>query len=82
MIRKNFVAGMNYFDERFRQYWADADLAIKIRKAGRRIEMYPGVRATWHVSAEPASNDAVHKSDQHSGRGAAPEQTLRLFGGI
>ncbi len=49
LVRKQFVAGMNYFDERFGEYWADADLAIKIRKAGRKLEMYPAIRATWHA---------------------------------
>jgi GT2 family glycosyltransferase len=64
LVRKNFVAGMNYFDERFRQYWADADLAIKIRKAGRRIEMYPGIRVIWHAPEETASSDPIHRSDR------------------
>jgi GT2 family glycosyltransferase len=64
LVRKNFVAGMNYFDERFGQYWADADLAIKIRNAGRRVEMYPAIRATWHAPAETASSDPIHKSDR------------------
>jgi len=33
LIRKQFVVGMNYFDERFGEYWADADLAIKTAHA-------------------------------------------------
>lgn len=64
LVRKQFVAGMNYFDERFGEYWADADLAIKIRKAGRRVEMCTAIRATWHAPKETAPNDAVHKSDR------------------
>src|SRR5258706_5576166 len=36
MVRKQFVAGMNFFDERFGEYWADADLAMKIRQAGKK----------------------------------------------
>jgi GT2 family glycosyltransferase len=64
LVRKQFVAGMNYFDERFGEYWADADLAIKIRKAGRKIEMYPAIRATWHAPVEAAPNDASHRSDR------------------
>ena len=39
LVRKQFITGMNYFDERFGEYWADADLAIKIRKAGRKLEI-------------------------------------------
>jgi GT2 family glycosyltransferase len=63
LVRKQFVAGMNYFDERFGEYWADADLAIKIRKAGRKLEMFPAIRATWHAP-EQVPNDTVHKSDR------------------
>ncbi len=69
MIRKQFVAGMNYFDERFGEYWADADLAIKVRKAGRKLEMYPAIRATWHAP-EAAPNDTIHKSDRIVGAAA------------
>lgn len=69
LVRKQFVAGMNYFDERFGEYWADADLAIKIRKAGRKLEMYPAIRATWHAP-EAAPNDTIHKSDRILGAAA------------
>ena len=69
LVRKQFVAGMNYFDQRFGEYWADADLAIKIRKAGRKLEMYPAIRATWHAP-EAAPNDTIHKSDRILGAAA------------
>ena len=69
LVRKQFVAGMNYFDERFGEYWADADLAIKVRKAGRKLEMYPAIRATWHAP-KAAPNDTIHKSDRILGAAA------------
>jgi len=69
LVRKQFVAGMNYFDERFGEYWADADLAIKIRKAGRKLEMYPTIRATWHAP-EVAPNGTIHRSDRILGAAA------------
>jgi GT2 family glycosyltransferase len=69
LVRKQFVAGMNYFDERFGEYWADADLAIKIRKAGRKLEMYPAIRAIWHAP-DAAPNDTIHQSDRILGAGA------------
>src|SRR5579863_2038292 len=69
LVRKQFVAGMNYFDERFGEYWADADLAIKVRKAGRKLEMYPAIRATWHAPETPA-NDTIDKSDRILGAAA------------
>ena len=66
---------MNYFDERFGEYWADADLAIKVRKAGRKLEMYPAIRATWHAPADAAPNNITHISDRILGAAAAAEQT-------
>jgi GT2 family glycosyltransferase len=70
LIRKQFVAGMNYFDERFGEYGADADLAVKVRKAGRKLEMYPAIRAIWHAPAEAAPNETIHRSDRILGAAA------------
>jgi GT2 family glycosyltransferase len=70
LVRKQFVTGMNYFDERFGEYWADADLAIKIRKAGRKLEMYPAIRAIWHASDAAAPREPVYRSDYILGAAA------------
>lgn len=70
MVRKQFVAGMNYFDERFGEYWADADLAMKIRQAGKKIRLYPAIRATWHAAHKAAPADTLHTSDRIVGAAA------------
>jgi len=49
MVRKQFVKGMNYFDGRYGQFWADADLAVQVRRANKKIRLYPGIRATYHT---------------------------------
>lgn len=82
LVRKQFIAGMNYFDERFGEYWAEADLAIKIRKAGRKLEMYPAIRATWHASSEAALNDTVHKSDRILGAATLLSKHEGFFAGF
>ena len=64
MVRKQFIAGMNYFDERFGEYWADADLAMKIRQAGKKIRVCPGIRATWHAARKALPADTLHTSDR------------------
>jgi GT2 family glycosyltransferase len=64
MVRKKFVTGMNYFDERFGEYWADADLAMQIRKAGRKIRLFPGIRVIWHGAGRVDFNDGAHQSDR------------------
>jgi GT2 family glycosyltransferase len=70
LVRKSFVTGMNYFDERFGEYWADADMAVKIRKAGRKVEMVTGIRAVWHAPSQSAPEDTVYKSDRIVGAAA------------
>jgi GT2 family glycosyltransferase len=54
LIRRHFVARMNYFDERLGEYWADADLALQIRRGGKKIRVYPRIRATCHISTADA----------------------------
>jgi GT2 family glycosyltransferase len=49
MVRKGFVQGMNYFDERYGQYWADAELAFQIRQSARKTLVLTGARAVWHA---------------------------------
>ena len=82
LVRKNFVTGMNYFDERFGEYWADADMAVKIRKAGRRVEMVMGIRAIWHVPAEKASENTVYKSDRVLGAAGLLGKHYGFLGGF
>ncbi len=82
LVRKQFIAGMNYFDERFGEYWADADLAIKIRKAGRKVEMYPAIRAIWHAPPEAAPNDPIHRSDRILGAATLLSKHEGFFAGF
>jgi len=82
LVRKQFVTGMNYFDERFGEYWADADLAIKIRKAGRRVEMDPGIRATWHAPVEMLPGDPIHRADRILGAAALLSKHDGFFAGF
>jgi GT2 family glycosyltransferase len=70
LIRKHFVRSMNYFDQRFGHYWADADLAMQIRRAGKQIRLYPGVQATYHAAPDPLEGDPLARADRISGAAA------------
>ncbi|MGH9647633.1 MAG: glycosyltransferase family 2 protein [Bryobacteraceae bacterium] len=70
LIRKHFVRSMNYFDQRFGHYWADADLAMQIKRAGKKIQLFPGVRATYHQAPDPVENDPLARADRVSGAAA------------
>jgi GT2 family glycosyltransferase len=49
MVRSYFLKGLRYIDERYAQSWADAEIAIQIRRAGKKTLIEPGVRAVWHA---------------------------------
>lgn len=66
LVRKQFIIGMNYFDARFGEYWADADLAMQIRRAHRKIRVFPGICVKY---SEPAkkTESTEHVSDRYVG---------------
>jgi len=70
LIRKHFVRSMNYFDQRFGHYWADADLAMQMRRAGKQIRLFPGIRATYHPAPDPLEGDPLALADRVSGAAA------------
>lgn len=53
LVRRQFLLGMNYFDERFGEYWADLDLAMQIRRAGKKLRVVPSLKATLHPGDDP-----------------------------
>lgn len=82
LVRKQFIIGMNYFDERFSEYWADADLAIKIRRAGRKIRLYPAIRVTHHEPENRAVLDTDHLSDRTLGAGVLIQKHYGYFAAL
>jgi GT2 family glycosyltransferase len=70
LVRRQFLRGMNFFDERFGQYWADADLAMKIRQGGKKIRLHPSIRATLHPGADPLEDDSLAAADKTLGAAA------------
>ncbi len=67
MVRKQFVKGMNYFDERFGEYWADADLAMQIRRGLKKIRLYPSIRIVKHTDALPEVQKGLAAADRAGG---------------
>lgn len=70
LIRKHFVRSMHYFDQRFGHYWADADLAMQIKRAGKQILLFPAIRATYHPAPDPLDGDVLARADRISGAAA------------
>jgi GT2 family glycosyltransferase len=70
LVRKQFLRGMNYFDERFGEYWADLDLAMQIRRAGKKIRVIPSIHATLHLGDDPLRGHAPAEADRIVGAAA------------
>ncbi|HLW77025.1 MAG TPA: glycosyltransferase, partial [Bryobacteraceae bacterium] len=67
LVRKHFIKGMNYFDERFGEYWADADLGAKIRRASRRALLIPSIRVVYRAAEDPRAGDTLAVADRKLG---------------
>ena len=47
LVRKYFVKGINYLDERYGEFGADAELAYQIRRASRKTLVLPQITALY-----------------------------------
>lgn len=70
LVRKQFVKGMNYFDERYGEYWADADLAMQIRRGLKKIRLYPAIKAVRRVDSSPSASKGLLAADRAGGAAA------------
>lgn len=62
LVRKLFLRGMNYFDQRYGDKWSDLELSWQLRNAGKTILVLPQA----HVAYGPRGDrewDAVHAAD-------------------
>jgi GT2 family glycosyltransferase len=57
LVRKFFVKGLNYLDERYGDSWADAELCYQIRRVSRKTSALPQVNALY-TPASPYSESA------------------------
>jgi GT2 family glycosyltransferase len=82
MVRKQFIRGMNYFDERFGHYWADADLAMQTRRAGKKIRLYPAIHAILHAEPDPLETEPLGMADRTLGAAAFLGKYYGFFSGL
>jgi GT2 family glycosyltransferase len=47
LVRKYFFKGINYLDERYGEFWSDAELCYQIRRASRKVLALPQVTALF-----------------------------------
>jgi len=82
MIRKQFIKGMNYLDERFGHFGADLDLAMQIRNAQRKIRIYPGIAATYHDAPYTFADETLATADRENGIAAWLAKYDGFFSGL
>jgi GT2 family glycosyltransferase len=56
LVRKFFVKGLNYLDERYGDSWSDAELCYQIRRVSRKISVLPRVTALYTPSSPYAES--------------------------
>jgi mycofactocin glycosyltransferase len=69
-VRKYFVKGINYLDERYGESFSDAELCYQIRRAGRKTVVLPQVTALFTPNS-PYSESARTILDADRFHGAA-----------
>jgi glycosyltransferase involved in cell wall biosynthesis len=82
MTRKFFIKGMNFFDERYGNSFADADLAVQIRRAQKKIRVYTAIRATYHAEPDPMAGDPLYAADRALGAAAFLGKYDGFFAGL
>jgi GT2 family glycosyltransferase len=71
LIRKTFLAGMNYLNEKkFSEHWALLDVWRQIRGAGKRILCAPGAAAILHPPLPPVASRDELAADAVAGAAA------------
>ncbi|MGI8744497.1 MAG: glycosyltransferase family 2 protein [Bryobacteraceae bacterium] len=71
MARKYFVRGINYFDEKYGEFGADAELCFQIRRAGRKIIVMPELPVLRTVLPVQPSSAAQNVFEADRVNGAA-----------
>ncbi|HEY3739857.1 MAG TPA: glycosyltransferase [Bryobacteraceae bacterium] len=66
IVRKDFIRGMNYFDERYGHAWGDLELAWQIQNAQRKTVIATRLGAVWHTP-EPAQIGSTTIADRYNG---------------
>jgi len=68
LVRKYFVKGINYLDERYGEFGADAELCYQIRRAGRKLLALPQVTALYtHCSPYSEGAETILAADRVHG---------------
>jgi GT2 family glycosyltransferase len=70
-VRKTFIGGMNYLDEkRFSEHWSLLEVCWQVRNAGKKIVLAAEARGTLHSPTKLALDETTYAADRVSGAAA------------
>jgi GT2 family glycosyltransferase len=67
LIRKSFLKGMNFLDERYGEQWADAEVAAQVKRAQRKIVRVPLASGVLHPEQPKQIPADLLEADWHTG---------------
>jgi len=83
IVRKTFIAGMNYLDEkRFSEHWSLLEVCWQIRNAGRKILVAQTARAILHPPTPIEIDETLYAADRVSGAASFISKHLGFGAGI
>ncbi len=84
LARKYFIRGINYFDEHYGEFGADAELCYQIQRAGRKTLILPGVRVvrTTEPVARSSAAETLLAADRVTGLAVYFGKHNGFFSGI
>jgi len=80
LLRRVTIAGINYFDQRYGEYWGHVELAWQIRRAGRKILLLDDVRVIQSGPADPPRADERGPAFAADAAGGAAAYIAKHFG--
>ncbi|MGH7246617.1 MAG: glycosyltransferase family 2 protein [Pseudomonadota bacterium] len=86
LARKQFIKGMNYFDEHFGEFWADAELCYQIHRNQKKTLLVPAIRVVHHpvpaIDDYPPDARAILSADCAAGAATFVRKHYGFFGGL
>ena len=70
LVRKNFLQGMNFIDQRYGQFWGDVEICHQVRNAARKCVLVGKAHATLYPGASGPWTNPCYSVDYELGRAA------------
>lgn len=66
LLRRQSIVGMNYLDERYGQFWSDAEICTQVRRAGKPLVLLPKLQVTGEAIPDAGFARLTSESAKYS----------------